>query len=123
MNLFHSLLGTIQEDKEFASIYLKAIQNYDGLPDEQRIRVSIFILRGFRAYDQIYLHKQKTVDPDFVESIDLSYFEWLTFPGIQRWWEVSKDMFEPNFRNHIDTLSKRAKEQKRRATGAHSRNR
>jgi hypothetical protein len=109
-NLFHSVLGTIQEDKEFAPIYLKAIENYDSLPDEQRIRVSILILRGFRVYEQIHLHTQTTVDPDFVKSIDLSYFEWLTFPGIQRWWEVSKDIFEPNFRNHIDTLVEKAKE-------------
>ena len=108
--LYHDILGTLSEDKEFASLYLKATQNYDDLPRDDRFRVAIYIQQGFRMFEQHFVHiRRQKVDPVFIESINLSFDELLTFPGIQRWWDLSKDMFVPQFRDHVDDLIEKAK--------------
>ena len=103
-------LRSMREDKEFSSIYFKATQNYDDLPTDERFRVAIYIQETLRMFEQHFVHVgQQKVDPSFVESINLSFEEWLTFPGIQRWWDLSKDMFEPQFREHVDKMIAKAK--------------
>ena len=109
-NLYIQTLRSTREDKEFCSLYLKSIQNYDDLPAEQRYRVAIFIQEAFRMFEQHYVHiRQQKADPLFVDSINLSFEEWLTFPGIQRWWELSNDMFVPQFRDHVAGMIAAAK--------------
>jgi hypothetical protein len=100
----------MREDKEFTSIYRKAIQDYEGLPMEDRFRVAIYIQEVFRMFEQHFVHiEQQKVDPIFVDSINLSFEEWLTFPGTQRWWSLSNDMFVRQFRDHVDRLIEKAK--------------
>jgi hypothetical protein len=108
--LYLQCLSPLRDDKELLSIYLKAVQDYEGLPREEQFRMSIFIQQAMRMFEQHYLHiQQQKVDQTFVDSINLSFEEWLTFPGIQRWWELSGDMFVPKFRDHVDTMIEKAK--------------
>ena len=61
-------------------------------------------------FEQHFVHiGQRKADPIFIESISLSFEEWLTFPGIRRWWDLSKEMFVPQFRDHVDDLIEKAK--------------
>ena len=108
--LYINTLTSMREDKEFTALYLKATQNYDDLPRDERFRVSTFIEEAFRMFEQHFVHVgQQKVDPIFIESISLSLEEWLTFPGIRRWWDLSKDMFVPQFRDYVDDLTEKAK--------------
>ena len=108
--LYINTLRATREDKEFASVYLKAIQHYDDLPIDERFRVAIAIQEAFRMFEQHFVHiRQQKVDPIFVESVNLSFEEWLTFPGVQSWWDQSKDMFVTQFRDHVDDLIEKAK--------------
>ena len=92
----------MREDNELSSIYLKALRNYDDLPKDQRYRVSLFVQEMFRVNEQHFVHiRQQKADPIFVESINLSFEEWLAFPGTQRWWELSNGMFVPEFRDYV----------------------
>jgi hypothetical protein len=108
--LYINCLTSQREDKELSSLYLKATQNYDDLPRDERFRVSTYIEECFRMFEQHFVHVgQRIADPIFIESINLSFQEWLTFPGIRRWWDLSKDMFVPQFRDHVDDLIEKAK--------------
>jgi len=108
--LYLNCLTSIREDKEFTSLYLKAIQNYEDLPREERFRVAIYFQEVFRMHEQHFAHiGQQNVDPIFVESIHLSFEEFLTFPGTQSWWDLSKDLFVTQFRDHVDGLVEKAK--------------
>ena len=107
--LYHNALNPCIEDKELSSLYLKATQNYDDLPREDRFRIALYIQKCFRMFEQHFVHiQERKVDQLFVDSINLSFEEWLTFPGIQQWWNNSKDMFVPNFRTHVYELIKSA---------------
>ena len=81
--LFLVTIGSVQEDKEFAEIYLRAVKDYDSVEHADRIRIAFFFQRGFRILEQQHLHtKRGNVDPIYFESMNLAFFEWLTFPGI-----------------------------------------
>ncbi|MGR8948529.1 MAG: hypothetical protein ACU84Q_10805 [Gammaproteobacteria bacterium] len=109
--LFLTTIGTVQEDKEFAGVYLRAVQDYDSIQAEDRIRVALFFQRGFRILEQQHLHTRRgNVDPVYFESMNLAFFEWLTFPGVQKWWELSRDLFEAEFRKFVDAQIMKAKQ-------------
>jgi hypothetical protein len=108
--LYNDCLNPAFQEKEFSSLYLGAIQNYDDIPREDRFRIAMYIQKVCRMFEQHFVHiRQQKVDQIFVDSINLSFEEWLTFPGIQRWWELSRDLFVPEFREHVDDLIKKAK--------------
>ena len=109
-NIYIQTIRSLREDEEMSSLYLKSIQNYEGLPNNQRYRVSLLIQEMFRGHEQQFVHiRQQKADPIFVESINLSFEEFLTFPGTQRWWELSKDLFVPEFRDHVASMIEVAK--------------
>ncbi|MGR8946690.1 MAG: hypothetical protein ACU84Q_01495 [Gammaproteobacteria bacterium] len=119
--LYHDLLGDVQNDKEFSELYLKAVQNYDELPNSERIRVALLFQRGFRILEQQYLHTGKSqVDPVFFESIRLTFIEWLTFPGVQQWWMKSSGFFAREFSHHVDQMMAQAEQKGYESTFKHS---
>ena len=108
--LYNETLDHAFQEKEFSSLYLSALQNYDDIPREDRYRVAMYIQKCCRMFEQHFVHiRRQKVDQMFVDSINLSFQEWLTFPGIQRWWELSRDLFVPEFREYVDDLIEKAK--------------
>jgi hypothetical protein len=108
----NDVLNLIIEDRELSEIYLKAVQDFDSLPKQERIRVSLLFQRMMRIEEQRRIHIDKgNIDAAFFDSMDRTVFEWLTFPGVQQWWSGSKEYFEPGFRGRSDELFVRAKEQ------------
>ena len=107
----NDLLHLLIEDSEVANLYLKAVNDYDSLPNNDRIRMTFLFQQLMRLAEQQHLHvKQGNIDPAYFDSMDRTYFEWLTFPGTQQWWTGSKEFFEPEFRERIDTLIDKARE-------------
>jgi len=107
-----ALFHTITADDQFATIYQKAVQDYDRLPNNERLRMSLLFQRIMRLLEQQYLHISKgNINPAHFESVSKAYDEWLTFPGVQSWWEGSRSFFEEEFRERIDNAIYEAKEQ------------
>jgi hypothetical protein len=110
--LYIDFLKPSYEDKELSSLYLRAVQHYDDLSRDDRFRVAMYLQTMMRTIEQHFVHiQQHKVDQVFIDSINLAVEEWLTFPGAQRWWDLSKDMFVPQFREHIDNMIEIAKVQ------------
>ena len=62
-------------------------------------------------FEQHFVHtREQKVDKIFIDSINLSFEEWLTFPGIQSYWKLSSDLFVPEFRMHVDDLVEKVEE-------------
>jgi hypothetical protein len=96
---------SLAEDAEMCSIYLRGIKDYDGLPDTDRIRLSMHLHSTFRIYELAFLHASRTnVDKSYFASSEKTKFELLGFPGVQRWWERSNNLFESEFIAHIEKV-------------------
>ena len=105
-------MDKISDSSEFAEIWLKGVQNYETLPNVERVRLSMFFNRAMRILEQQYLHTARgTIDPVYFESAVAMYSEFLRFPGVQQWWPGSREQFEPQFREEAERLLKRAIEQ------------
>ena len=102
---FHSQENFQQlvQDAELLKIYRQGIADYDSLPDDDRLRLSIFFANLFRVAELQYLHGLRgKSDSVHFESMDIGLLEGLTFPGIRRWWELSHDMFDEGFQTHVN---------------------
>jgi len=108
---YQTLLASLTSDPTLTDLYGKGVQDYDSLPNTERLRLSIYFQRLFRQLEQVFLHTTKgNLDPGFFRSIDSVHLECLTFPGIQQWWAGSKQFFDEAFRSHTDRMLVNAKE-------------
>ena len=68
---FVEFIDKISQDKETARIWLRAMTDYENMDDEDRLLASFYIQRGFRAFEQIYLHTSSgNVDSAYFSSIN-----------------------------------------------------
>ena len=99
------------QDKELSALWGKAVQNYQDLPDDERLRAALWMQRITRVWEAIHLHIAKeNVDSGYFSSVILGYTEGATFPGYQQWWESSRNLFDGEFRAYVDEIMEEAKE-------------
>ena len=66
---FQESVRLIAEDEKLAEIYQKGIADYDSLPSNERLRLSICFINTFRVIEQQYIHMTRgNVDPIFFKS-------------------------------------------------------
>jgi hypothetical protein len=107
-------LSQIIEDKEICQIYLCGIRDYTSLPDDDRMRLSLCFLRLFRAMEQQYLHvRLGNLNGTYFTSLQKTFMEFLSFPGVQEWWRLSCHMFEDSFCEEVEKDIVKAGNQKR----------
>jgi hypothetical protein len=110
--IYNETLTRLIDDPSLGEIWLKAASGYADLPNNERLRIASYYQRLLRFMEQQHLHVSKGhIDPSFFQSLNLTYFEWLRFPGMQQWWDVSRDLFEEGFRARVDAQMAEAKEQ------------
>jgi hypothetical protein len=109
---FRQVLESIALDHEYSEIYQAGIYDYEGLADNDRMRVS-YMLRSFLLIcEQQYLHtKHGSIDTIFMDSSERVFREFLKAPGVQQFWRLSKHSFNDDFRTYIDTLKAEAESQ------------
>ena len=108
---WNDILNHAIEDDTFIDVYLRGVQDYESLPNTERLRVAFIFQRMMRLLEQQYLHIEKgQIEPVIFESMNRALYEWLTFPGTQKWWELSKELFEEGLRTKVDKLITEAKD-------------
>lgn len=107
---FSRTMDAMSSDPDLLRIYLTGIRDFMSLPDEDRLRLSFIFIRNFRAVEQQYLHIDLgNIDPVYFASLNIAFLEFLSFPGVQTWWEMSNGLFESGFRERIERDFKAAK--------------
>jgi hypothetical protein len=96
----------ISRDKEVFSLYLKALAEYEDLPHDERIRISMIFFRIFRVTELRYSHYlSQDVDAAHFENGQLPIKDLMNSPGLRAWWGHNGDVFSEEFRAHIDRFS------------------
>ncbi len=74
-----------------------------SLEGDERMRISMYFIRGFRVIEQQYIHTSRgKLDESYFASTKTAFRQFLTFPGVRQWWASSGDLFEPDFRDYIE---------------------
>ena len=72
---------------------------------------TILTSRFFRIAEQQFLHaKQSQVDQQYIQSFERAFFEALTYPGVQHWWEQSSKTYSDEFHEYVQKLIPKAAE-------------
>jgi len=101
-----SAVDAVTSDKEVFSLYLRALDGYEALPREERIRISMIFFRIFRVSEVRYLHYlNQTVEAAHFETGQLPIQELMEFPGLRAWWQRNQESFSDEFRLHVDGLT------------------
>lgn len=99
------VLEAIALDHEFSEIYQAGLYDYEGLPDNDRMRVSYMYRSFLLICEQQYLHtKHGSIDPMYLDSAVRIYLQFLKAPGVQQFWQLSKASFSDDFSTYLDTL-------------------
>ena len=108
---WNDILNHAIEDDTFIEVYLRGVRDYESLPNSERLRVAFIFQRMMRLLEELFLHIEKgQIEPVIFESMNRALHEWLTFPGTQKWWELSKELFEEGLQIKVDNLIAVAKE-------------
>jgi len=97
------VLDALIADPKLTSMFGKAVQSYSVLPNDDRLWASLLFQRAFRVMEQQLLHtKNANMEKDYFESFERTFFEVLTYPGIQEWWIGSSELFSDSFKNYVN---------------------
>jgi hypothetical protein len=108
---YRLILNRVIDNEDFSELYLEGVTNYSALSNNSRIKMSLFLRQMFRNVEQQYLHiERENVDSTYFDTMRLSFFQLLRFPGVQDWWEGSREVFAPGFRDVMDMEIGRAKQ-------------
>lgn len=98
-------LRLIASDEELSRIYLSGVQDYESLERESRLRVSLLFNDILRNMEQQYLHSRSSHAEDtHLDSLNSSAQEFISLPGVRRWWELSNHGFAREFREYLDAM-------------------
>ncbi len=109
---FGQAISQVTANLEFTDIWRRACQNYNELPDTERLWASFSFQRVCRMLEQLWLHERNSnIDPVFYDSFHVTAQDWFTFPGVQQWWEASNSMFGTEFKAYINQIYEHGKSQ------------
>ncbi len=111
---FHATVAGLVHDKELLRVYLAGIHEYEALQDDDRLQLSLWFVHMFRVMEQQYLHTTHgTMDPVYFRSVNKAFIELLSFPGVQEWWKLTRNMFDDQFCSHVEDMIVESRELKR----------
>jgi hypothetical protein len=92
-------------DSGLAGIFVAAIDDFDGLSDEERLKLFVGVTSIFRAWEEAYIqHETGHLDARSWQPM-LSYYSFiLSSPSAYRVWERRKQHFDAQFRDFVDGL-------------------
>ena len=107
-----NLLDVLLSDPQHIARYGKAVQQYNELPNEERLWAAMVFQRMFRVMEQQLMHSSNShIEKVYFESVEKTILEMLTFPGVQQWWEKSSYMFSDLLTSYVEDKMPIASEQ------------
>ena len=101
----------ILADLKHIAIWGKAVKDYNSLEETERLWATIILSRFFRIAEQQLIHASNShVNDQYYQSFTRAFFEVLTFPGVQQWWENSGDTYCDHFQEYVENQLPKAQE-------------
>ena len=97
-NIYESLAG----DEKFAALFLKALQDFDGFSDVERVQFSAHLSRFMRGAEAMF-HRKKwgRIDDEVFAGIKEGLIDIVDYPGVKSWWATREHWFSKEFRTFL----------------------
>jgi len=91
-------LDSIFNNEENFRLYLRAIEDYERLEREDRMRAYVMITRILRVLELQHLHLiHGNIDPQFFSAMETRLRSIIAFKGMQAFWRINKYEFSEEF--------------------------
>ena len=98
-----NIVDSIFENHETFALYLKAINDYEGLAHEEKIRAYVIFTKLLRIIELQYLHmRHANVDPIYFKNVEARIRQMADFPGMQMWWKNNRKDYSDEFRAYLE---------------------
>lgn len=91
---FRDFLMSLAENAELADIWMRGINDFEGLPPTDRLRFSSALGNAFRIFDTLYnYYREGIIDAETWATLERPMEDLCAYPGIQAWWQTRKHWF------------------------------
>jgi len=95
--------GNLVDNGEFAEIWVRGINDYQGLNDVERVRASSHLSRMVCVMESLHEHRQANqLKDESWEAYDRYIKEIFLYPSVQQWSETRSFFFAESFQAHVD---------------------
>lgn len=100
-----AMQATLSQDSDTAVIFSKGVVEPSNLSPKERLQFTWAMYELFGAFEFMFLASRDAAIPDEVwQRWSAAVAWWLTFPGVQTWWEIRPIPFTRSFTSYIEAL-------------------
>lgn len=102
-----AMQSILSQDGEIAVIFSKGVRDTSKLDPQERMRFTWSMYEAFGAFEFMFHTSRTDAIPEEVWTRWSSAVAWwLTFPGVQTWWQARPIPFTESFTAFVDSLLK-----------------
>ena len=102
-----ALQSTLSQDSDISLIYSKGVVDASKLTPQERIRFTWSMYEAFGAFEFMFLaSKTGAILEEVWSRWSAAIAWWVTFPGVQKWWESRPLPFTDSFTLFVESLLK-----------------
>ncbi len=88
---------------ERVGLFLRGMNEYSSLDDEDRFRVHLVLVGLFRRFKNLVLQEELAlIDSDVAAAFLKAVHAMASQPGVQDWWSEWQGTFSPRFRSYVE---------------------
>lgn len=98
-------LELLASDREFACLYTRAAQDFEGLDAADRLRFSAYYMSIYYQLQEMHrLSEEGAIDADTWSGFHSLLQETTRYPGVRQWFAVRRTWFSERFQAYVDEL-------------------
>ena len=100
-----TMQGALSRDPAMSVLFSKGISDPSQLTPQERIQFTWAMYEFFGALEFMFLAaKENSIPEEIWQRWSSAAAWWLTFPGVQAWWEVRPIPFADSFSKYVQSL-------------------
>ena len=100
-----SMQGALSRDPAMSVLFSKGVSDTSKLTPQERIQFTWAMYEFFGALEFMFIAaKENSIPEEIWQRWSAAAAWWLTFPGVQAWWEVRPIPFAEGFSTYIESL-------------------
>ena len=99
------LVKTAQENRNFAEVFLRGVQSFQGLDAADKLSFSAFFTRFTRNAEAMFIYyRDGVLEKALWEEVERTMLDYFAYPGVREWWVTRRHWLTDEFRGVIDAV-------------------
>jgi hypothetical protein len=105
-----AMQATLSRDPDLALLHARGVADASSLTPQERIRFTWWFAEAFGAFEFLF-HQSKTdaIPAEIWERWSQTIAWWISYPGVQAWWQANPAPFSDSFSRFVDDLIRERK--------------